>query len=431
MRVLLLTQYFAPEVGAAQARLVYLARYLRQQGHEVVIVAAPPSYPQNRLYPGYVNGLTQSEEWEGSRVFRTWVYLPKRHGILPRLCNFLSFPLSSLLALRLVGKVDVIFVETPPIFLAFSAWIYGAVKQAPVVIQYSDLWVKAAIDFGYIPPGRAARFALWLETQALRRGRKVIAATQGLAEDLRARGLEGDRIILITNGVDCDHYRPGPASPNLRTDLGLKDKFVVMFAGTLSLQSGLDVVLDTADLLRDDRDIVFVMVGDGTARGSMERAAVERQLPNILFLGHQAESDLPEYLRMADVGLNTLSADPVTQHTLSVKLFAYMACGLPVICTDRREVHNLIVNAQAGVLVPPNDPGAIARAVARLKGDRLERLKLGRSGREFVVEKFHRRDKAEEVHRVLIQACESGRSGLKHGRVSECIAEDPTLGSPR
>lgn len=404
MRILLLTQYFAPEVGGAQVVLVSLARYLHKNGHKVVVVTAPPNYPSNQLYAGYSNRLFQKGDWEGMQLFRTWIYLPKHFGKLKRIIGFISFSFSCLLAIIAVGKVDVILVETPPFFLAFSAWIYGLFKRAPIVVQYSDLWVKAAIDFGYIPRGWPARFALWLENQALRRGQAIIAVTQGLVDNLQRGGIEPDKIHLIINGIDCSHYKPASTYSILRERLGLDNKFVVIFAGTFSHTNGLEVVLDAADLLRKDPSVVFVMVGDGLERKSLQQVAHQRGLINILFLGPQPEDALPEYLQIADVGLNTLRGKLVTQCTLSIKLFAYLACGLPVICTDRQEMRQLVTAAQVGILVAPEDPMAITQAIKQLQGDPVLRQRMGKCARVFAVKHFDRRAKSEEICKVLLNS---------------------------
>lgn len=421
MRVLILTQYFAPEVGAAQARILFLARYLKEHGHEVVVVTTPPSYPGDQIYCGHRNTFLQREQLDEISIFRTWVFLSKRRNTISRLANFLSFPFSCLAALLAAGRVDVILVETPPIFLAFSAWLYGFVKRAPVVVQYSDLWVKAAIQFGYIPQGWPARLALWIENTALNRGVSVVAATEGLVSDLLQRGFPLARVRLITNGVNCRLYQPGPGTETLRSEIGLNGKFVVMVAGTLSHQAGLKVVLDAADLLRQDEGVSFVIVGDGVERRPMQEAASAMSLPNIIFSGPQSDEMMPEYLRLADVALNTLSSDPVTDHTLSVKLFAYLACGLPVICTDRREVRKLITAAQAGILVSPENPQAIVNAIQDLRRDPQVRKVMGERGRQFVVQFFDRRVKAEEMLHLLSEA-----AGRKLGELG-AVCEGPSL----
>jgi colanic acid biosynthesis glycosyl transferase WcaI len=411
MKILLLTQYFAPEVGAAQAGLAYLARHLRAMGGEVTVVAASPNYPHHRLYPGFRNRWRQKESWEGIPVWRTWVYLPQNFHGIARLLNFISFPFSCLATLFAVGRTDVIIVETPPIFLAFSAVVFRLFKRAPIILLYSDLWVKAAIDFGYIPKGWPARLALRLEKAALRRGEAIVACTQGLVDDLLARGFPPERVHLVTNGVDCDRYQPGAGSPELRRELGWDGKFVAMYAGTLTLQAGLDVLLDAAERLRHHPDILMAFVGDGAEFSRIRKAAGDRGLTNMQFLGSKPEEILGEYIRLADLGINTLSTDPVTEHTLSVKIFAYMACALPVVCTNRREVRGLLEDARAGILVPPEDPGAIAEAILRLKGNPELSRELGRNGLAFVRRNFNRRDKTEAIRQIALGLAAPSKRG--------------------
>jgi glycosyltransferase involved in cell wall biosynthesis len=411
MRILLLTQYFFPETGAAQARLSYLGRHLKGMGEEVTVVTASPSYPRHRLYPGYRNRFRQRETWEGITVWRTWVYLPRNFHGFARLLNFLSFPVSCLVTLFSIGRVDVIVVETPPIFLAFSARVFRLFKCAPILLMYSDLWVKAAIDFGFIPRGWPARFALSMEKTALRSGASIAACTQGLMDDLLARGFPPGRLHLVTNGVDCDRYQPGKGSADLRRELGWDGKYVVMYAGTLTIQAGLDVLLDSAERLRDHPDVVLAFVGDGAEFPRVSKAVQDRGLANVQFLGPKPEENLAEYLRLADAGINTLSSDPVTEHTLSVKVFAYMACALPVLCTDRREVRSLLETSGAGLLFPPDDPQAIVQAIVRLRSDPALAARLGRNGLDYVRRNYNRRDKTEALRQIALGLAASTKRG--------------------
>src|SRR6267378_5235051 len=146
MRILILTQYYPPEIGAAQNRLSDLAKRLGNKGHDVTVLTALPSYPKGEIYTGYRGRLKMSEDLEGIRVVRTWVYATKNKNFLLRIFNYLSFALLSILVGSVTaGNVDVVIVESPPLFLGFSGYFLSKLKHAKLVLNVSDLWPESAV----------------------------------------------------------------------------------------------------------------------------------------------------------------------------------------------------------------------------------------------------------------------------------------------
>ncbi len=420
MRILLLTQYFYPEVGAPQERLGYLATHLAQRGHKVTVLTTVPNYPLGRLYPGYKNpplGLTVERNEAGIKILRTWVYLTKgRRSFAHRLANFLSFAFSALRAWGRVGQVDVVLVETPPIFLSFTGSLFAALRRARKVVYFVDPWVSFAIEHGYLrQDSLMAKLARWLERCSLQHSDLVVVPTPGvMATCLELHGLKRNHVDLVMNGVDVDFFRPDPDSrAQLRRHLGLEDKFVVVYAGTHSIQANLDVLVGLAKRLQKvDPDVMVLLIGDGVEKPRIGKLAREAGVlnHNLKMMAPVPAARIRKLLSACDVGASPLGPAPVTHKILTVKLLTYMACGLPVVVTDREIQGNIVSAAECGLTCPSEDKGAWAESTLWMRDNARKRREMGENGRRFVVENFSRKDLAYTMESLLVSVVKSGKS---------------------
>ncbi|TME02104.1 MAG: glycosyltransferase family 4 protein, partial [Chloroflexi bacterium] len=246
LRIVMLTHYFPPEVGAPQARLFELASRAARAGHTVTVVTGFPNYPTGIVPPSYRGRFRMVEEMDGIRVIRTWVYATPNRGVVRRILNHLSFAFSSLAATRLLGKVDVFFVESPPLFTGLAALAYRRLKRVPYVFNVSDIWPQSAVELGALRSAFAVRLAEMLEMHLYRRAARVSVVTPGMVERLASRGVPRDKLVLLTNGVDTTAFRPAAANMELARGLGLDERKVFLYAGTHGMAQGLGTILDAA-----------------------------------------------------------------------------------------------------------------------------------------------------------------------------------------
>src|SRR5690242_12621085 len=177
LRVVLLTHYFPPEVGAPQSRLFELAARTVAAGHQVTVITAFPNYPTGVIPRTYRGRFRVEEKMDGIRVIRTWVYATPNRGFVRRLLNHLSFALSSLTAARKLGRVDVFFVESPPLFIGLAALAYRRLKRAPFIFNVSDIWPQSAVALGALKNRLAIRLAEWFEMHLYRKAARVSVVT--------------------------------------------------------------------------------------------------------------------------------------------------------------------------------------------------------------------------------------------------------------
>lgn len=380
----MLTQYFPPEIGAAQVRLQAVASELARRGHGITVVTAVPNYPEGRIHPRYRNKLLVRERIDGIDVIRTWV-VPGMGAGLRRLLNYASFAITGLLGCLRAPRPTLIFVETPPTFLGLTALICGRLRSAPYVLNVADLWVDAAEELGL--PRPAVRAALWLERQLHRRAWRVTAATNGFREIVVSRsGLAPSRVLLLPNGVDTELYRPQPPDAEWLSRLGSDARPIFLYLGTHGYVHGLDVVLDAAKLTGDRAQ--FVLIGGGSDKRRLVERAARMGLENIVFLDAVPPAQASRALSICRAALVTVRATGTSSRIRSAKMFPAMASGKAVIYSADDEGAALVFGAGCGLVVPPGDSAALAGAVLALADDPAEAERLGARGRALAEREY-------------------------------------------
>jgi colanic acid biosynthesis glycosyl transferase WcaI len=386
LRILILTQYFPPEIGGPPTRLAAMAAELQRLGHDVEVVTGIPNYPRGKIFPGYRNLFYQREIRDRVVIHRVWLY-PAMGGGLGRMLNYASFAATSIYGLMRAGKSDYIFVESPPLFLAVSAYIAGRLRGTPFIFSVADLWPDAIAAGGYLPDGFLLRCLAATEKWSYAKAAYVNAVTEGIRDVLlREKSVPPEKVLFLPNGVDTIRYQPRSEDIALKQALGLEGKRVVLWAGTLGYAHGLEYVLQAAKLLGDRPEIHFLFVGDGSARASLELLAQDLRLGNVTFRNPVPSEQLPPYFSIAACGLASLLNLPIHDGARPSKIFPIFASGKPLIFVGKGEGARLVQQAGAGIVVAPGNPAALAAAVYRITSDPELARVLGRRGREFVEE---------------------------------------------
>ncbi len=388
MRILLLTQYFPPEKGAAQVRLWELAKGLRNQGNTVTVVTAFPNHPTGIIPDEYRGKVFAHEDMEGIVVLRTCIYPVKRGRFWLRLLNYFSFVFSAFLGICRSGPQDLIVVESPPLFIGFTAVITSFFKRAPYIFNVSDLWPESAVQLGLVTNKQLIGMCEWLERCFYRKAFKLSAQTQGIVEGLKKKGVKAEDILFLPNGVDTELFTPRPKDVVLEQQLGLQGKYVILYAGTMGYAHGIETALEAADLLRAEPEIFFLFVGDGSERPRLEQIAREKDLPNVRFIDFQPLEEIPRYYSLSSISLSTLRRYKLSEGVRPSKVFPAMASGQPLIYVGEGEGAEIVKESGGGVVLEPENPKILAETVLRLKADSETCRVLSEKGREYVIRHY-------------------------------------------
>jgi glycosyltransferase involved in cell wall biosynthesis len=389
VRVVLLTQYFPPEVGAPQTRIAALARGLAGRGVEVVVHTCPPHYPDGEIKAPYRNRLLGRERLGGVRVVRSAVYAAPNRGFARRLGGHLSFASSALATAPAAGPADVVMVETPPLFLAGAAIAYAKAKRARLVLNVADLWPDSAIELGALKSPAAIRAARMVERAAYRSAAAIACPTEGIFNTLETRPESVGKAALVRPAVDLDRFDPAHSGAERPPSAPLR----VLYAGTVGMAHGLGALLDAAELLatRPGAPAVEVTIaGDGADRPALRERLARTGLAGVRMLGAVPSDRIPRLYAETDVAVVMLRDVPLFHGALPTKMLEAMAAARPVVLAARGEAARVLEGAGAGVVVAPEDPAALVGAFADLAADPRHRGALGAAGRRAVEREFGR-----------------------------------------
>lgn len=406
MRLLILTQYFPPEMGAPQARLYELAMRLKGMGHEVTVLTGMPNYPTGKIFDGYRRRVRVVEDMNGLRVIRTCLYPSKSSRSLPRLMSYLSFAASFLvLGCWGLGRQDVTLIESPPLFIMPAALLVSRIVRSKAVMMVSDIWPDILVRMGHAKDGLGLKLMLWLERYSYRHSYAVALTNPGACRQIRERFPKLRNVTVISNGVDTKFFRPELRSEATRAELGaVPGDFLVGYCGLHGLAQGLEAVMIAADMLRDASNIKFVMIGDGPTKERLVARAREMKLTNVTFLSYRPKKEMPAILASLDVSLVPLAER--FPGTMPSKVYEALAAGVPPVVAAGCEGDALVSQFEAGVTYEPGDGAAMAKVIRELA----ESHELWKRMRENAIHLSCRFDRDVIVHRTekILKAVASG-----------------------
>ncbi len=411
MRVLIVTHYFPPETGAPQARLSALASTWAADGDEVTVLTGMPNHPTGVLPPPYRRAVLRRELADGYRVVRTWLYVTPNEGVARKTLGHLSFMVSSvLLGWRAAGAADVVVVSSPTFFSILSGWVLARCKRARFVVEIRDLWPAIFVELGVLTNRRIIALLERMELAAYAAADQVVVVSEGFRADLIRRGVPPAKVHTIRNGVDVERFAFPPATglDGVRARLGAeRHDCLVLYAGTHGISQALPAIADAAALLEERTSgpaIRFAFVGDGADKRRLESRVTELGLRNVTMAPGVPNSQMPDLLAAADICLVPLRDVPLFSTFIPSKMFECLAAGKAVIGSVTGEAAQILDEAGA-VVVPPEDSGSLAAAIAALADAPRRRMAMGKAGRAFVARCYDRAALSREYRKVLDLAC--------------------------
>jgi glycosyltransferase involved in cell wall biosynthesis len=409
MNVLVVSQYFHPEVGATQTRMFEFARALADEGHAVDVLTEFPNHPAGIIPASYAGRWIEFDSSLPFRVVRVWVVTSPEKNLRTRLAFYGSFLLMCLAAsFRLRGRYDVVAATSPPLPAALAGLLIARLKRAAFVLDVRDLWPLAAGALKELSSPRAYRWAERLEQYLYRNADRITVTTRAFVRHVTAADpRRAGRTVHVPNGTVASLFDPGRGDDGVRERLGLRDSFVVTYAGLHGVAQDLSTMLCAAERLRTQSGVQFLMIGEGPLKESLKEEAQSRNLTSVRF-HEQVPLDRSAYfLNASDVLVVPLVADSVFKMFVPSKLFDAMACAKPVILMVDGEARDLLDEADAGIFVPPGDADKLAEVILALAGDPDRCRAMGERGRAFVLRHYVRSEQARLFATVLRDAVES------------------------
>lgn len=404
MRIVYLgINYWPDETGIAPFA-TGRCEYLAARGHEVIACTAPPYYPQWRVPRPYRGRLLGREQHNGVTILRSWLYVPRRPSAARRIMHEASFIASSFANICLRTRPDLLFVTSPPLGLAASAVALSRLWRVPYVFHVADLQPDAALDLGMLRQGHMVKNLYRLERTAYRNAALVSTLTETMRQRIIAKGIAPEKVAIFSDWVEPQLFLipTVTASPAPR-------ELVVAHFGNMGVKQGLDVVLAAARITADNRQIRYLLVGDGAARPALEAKAAAMGLTNLQILPLQPQERFLELLAGAGVCLVTQQAN-VADIVFPSKVLTLLAAGRPVVASvsAASEVARVVVEAGAGRVVPAEDADQLASAIVELWQSPARLATMSAAGRAYAAVHWKRE--------TVLKELEAGLLGIANGR---------------
>jgi len=369
MHILFLTDNFPPEVNAPASRTHEHCRIWVAAGHQVTVVTCAPNFPQGRVLEGYRNALWQEERIDGIRVIRVWSYITANEGFAKRVLDYMSFMAVGAVAGCFVRHVDVVVGTSPQFFTACAAWMVGTVKRRPWVFELRDIWPESIKAVGAMKESAAIKALERVEMFLYRKASRIISVTHSFRQTLMRRGIDGNKITVVTNGVDASRFSPRPKDEELERALGFEGKFVAGYVGTHGMAHALETILEAAAQLERNGfdDYRFLLLGDGARKAELKLQAQAMGLRSVVFVDTVPKDQVARYWSLLDVSIIHLRATELFTTVIPSKLFECMGMGLPVLHGVEGESAEIVRREQVGVVFKPEDAVQLADELVRLK----------------------------------------------------------------
>lgn len=389
MRVLFLTFHLPLPEEPGAFRPWMEAQLMRDLGCEVTVVTSAIQYMTGVDLRVDRSGWWTEEHRDGIRILRVLGLHNYRASIWRRLLHYVIYAwLAGMVSLLRVGKADRVFVGTDPIFVTPIARIVARLKGARLVLDERDLYPETALALGVLKPGFLSRSISAWQRSMRRRARCILAATPGIRIRLLELEVPAERVRILYNadayleaesaGDDVEmsgrhlleHYAPKGA------------KFIVVYAGGLGRANDVDTLLDAAQMLHDERDIGFVLAGDGERRTCYEQRIRTAGL-NAVMAGPLPRNTARQLIRGADTCAHMYPNEPLFTGALASKVLDYMALGKPVVFCGEGDTVEVITVAGSGICCPSGDAKGLAEALRWLRDHPEQCKRMGQVARQW------------------------------------------------
>jgi glycosyltransferase involved in cell wall biosynthesis len=405
MKLLILTQYFPPEIGAPQNRLFELAIRLQKKGIDVSVLTAMPNYPQMKIHENYKGKCYCKETLSSLEVHRAWIYVSQSKAVISRLLNYFSFVISAFfVGLFKIKKQDVLMVESPPLFLGITAYLLAKLKGAKMIFNVSDLWPESAEKLEIISNKTLLSMATKLEKFCYRKAALVSGQTQGIVKNISGRFPE-KKVYWLKNGVDINFY---DVNKTIEENAWRKEHnytcedFILFYGGIIGHAQGLDVILNAAKQLENYENIKFVLLGNGPEKERLLKLKAELRLNNLQFYDAVPKSQMQKIIMDTNASIIPLKRLDLFKGAIPSKIFENLALKKPIILGVEGEAEELFIQqGKCGVSFTPEDSEDLAKQILHLYNNPDLVKELGENGLAYVSENFNRDKIAEDFFKQI------------------------------
>lgn len=399
MKILFITDNFTPEVNAPATRTYeHVKEWIKDKDVEVTIITCAPNFPHGKVYAGYKNKLYQKEYIDGIEVIRVWSYITSNSGFVKRVLDYISFGIMAFIV-GLFKKHDLIIATSPQFFTTWAAWGLSKIKGKPWIFELRDLWPESIKTVGAMKQGKVIDILEKIELGLYKSCNKVVAVTDAFKTNLINRGIDANKIEVVTNGSNVELFSARKKNQELLKSLGLENKFIIGYIGTHGMAHSLDFVVTSISKI-DDEDIHFLFIGDGAMKERVLEIANDLKVKNATFLNPIKKEEVPEYLNICDISLAPLKKEDNFKTVIPSKIFEASAMLKPTLLGVEGQAQEIIEKHNAGLCFEPENEKDFLEKIYILKNDKEKYKELQKGCEELAIE-YDRKKLAEKMLKII------------------------------
>ena len=417
MKITFFSHYYFPEGNAPATRVFNLCSNWAKRGHVVRVITGVPNVPRGKPYAGYKNKWHQQECLDAVVVTRVWTYMAPNRGVVRRTINYLSYMVSALWRFAFTDKPDVVVATSPQFFCAWAGLLASRLKRIPFVLEIRDIWPESisAVSKDTFPSFGVNKVAVrvleWMEKRMYSSAVQIVTVGEGYKEQLIARGVSPEKIIVIPNGVDIKAFSPTPESTEFRELAGANEgDCLIGYIGTVGMAHSIETLVDAAHLaqLGGLTRFRFVVVGDGARLKHVKAHSEQLGCKNIHFLGLRPKAEMRDWLASLDVCVVHLKNTPLFQSVLPSKMFEAMAMRKPIALGVKGHALSVLEKASAGIPFEPESPEGLLYAIGEIEEKSAQKTEAWVLLQEYVL-KHHDLIGLSEEYLDLLQSIVVGK----------------------
>jgi len=403
MRILYISQYFNPEIGATSNRAYSNVKLLAQKGNIVTVLTEMPNHPRGEIFPEYKGRFFVKEYNNSIHILRIWVYTNPMKTFITRILFYNSFMIFGLLVVLLNWrKFDLIYVTSPPLFVGgIGLFIKKIFPKVKLVFEVRDLWPEVAIEIGELHNKTMIKLSESLARQIYKNSDKIIAVTRLYRNLINKKFKKSLNIELVRNGSDLEFSKREDISMCFKQKFNPTNAFLIVYAGNLGLAQNISFLLDVAKILEDE-NIAFLIIGTGPHEKQLLRKHAQLKLKNVLFIGEIPKSEVSKYFSIADCGVVPLRDVPIFQGTIPSKIFDYMSAKLPILLGVKGEAKSIVEESKAGICFEPENCDDFVEKAKWMRDNPNKLVAMANNGYDYVYRNYNRNKLAEKTYSILI-----------------------------
>ncbi len=403
MRILFITDSYPPEVRSAAQLMKDLAEGFAEKGYDVNVAT---TYPQYNLAESKIGKFPEISEENGVKILRVKTLPHHKVSFIIRGIAQVLMPIIFFRKIKqhFIEKIDVVIVHSPPLPLTIAARMVKKLYKAKYILNLHDIFPQNAVDLGIMNNKILIKIFERMERNAYAEADLIVVPSNEHKKFIEEkRGVPGKKIDVIYHWIDSGPYLKATRTGKFRKLYELDNKFVFLFGGVLGPSQGLDLIIRIADKLKNNSDIVFLFVGDGSAKNGLMKKVEELNLKNVIFKPFVSPEEYPELVKDCDVGIISLSSQNTTP-AVPAKILGYMAAGIPVVAFLQKESDGLLIikDAQCGYGAVSDDEDEAFEIILKIYRDRKKIDVLGKNGLNYLLKNMEKKVGVDKFEKLIM-----------------------------